>query len=261
VREQACQFGPHAALAGILSEPSGASSRRAVVLVSAGLTPKFGPFRLYTELARRLASVGVRTLRFDLGGIGDSGNAYDGTELEQRTSRQIGAALDYLTQRFELDGIVLAGLCSGADDSFRHAAQDSRVTGVVLIDPFAYRTLGFVWRNWAFRARRRLLRALGLWRPSPRAAGPALVNYEHVPEAEARRLLAVLLERRVSLHFVYTAGMHEYFNHRGQLRAMFRGLRLGPQVTLDYLPRLDHTQLFEADRRRLIDAVVARLVA
>jgi alpha-beta hydrolase superfamily lysophospholipase len=254
-------LGPRRELAGILGEPAAAAHRRAVILVSAGFTPKCGPFRLYAELSRQLNQHGFRTLRFDLGGIGDSASAYDGQALEQRTQRQIGLAIDYLQQRFELDGVVLAGLCSGADDSFRHAAQDSRVTGLVLIDPFAYRTLAFRWHHLAFRARRRLLRALGLWRPLPKAGGQTLVDYQHVPRDEARRVLALLGERRVAVHFVYTGGMREHFNHRGQLRAMFRGLRLGPEVTLDYLPRLDHTQLFEADRRSLIDAIVSRLAA
>lgn len=263
MKELACQFGSGTSLAGILTEPDGAPPTRALVLVSAGLTPKFGPFRLYTELARQLARVGFRVLRFDLGGIGDSSasSGEDGQALDERTSRQIAAALDFLSERGELESITLAGLCSGADDSFRHAAQDSRVTELVLIDPFAYRTAGFIWRNWSFRARRRLLRACGLWQPGPRRSEQALVSYEHVPEPEARALMTQLLARQVAVHFVYTAGMREHFNHRGQLRAMFGGLDLGQRVTVDYLPRLDHTQLLEADRRSLIRAIVTRLAA
>jgi dienelactone hydrolase len=261
LRELACQFGPSASLAGILTEPEGAPPKRALVLVSAGLTPKCGPFRLYASLARQLAERGFRVLRFDLGGIGDSAPAEDGSALEQRTSRQIAAALDFLAGLGDHERIALGGLCSGADDSFRHAAQDSRVTELVLIDPFAYRTAGFAWRHWSFRARRRLLRACGLWHPTPPSGGPALVSYEHVPQPEARELMTRLLARRVVVHFVYTAGMREHFNHRRQLQAMFRGLKLGKGVTLDYLPKLDHTQLLEADRRSIISAIVSRLAA
>jgi hypothetical protein len=246
-------------LAGILTEPAGPAQSLAVVLVTAGFTPKFGPFRLYAELARHLAeTAGLRTLRFDLGGIGDSGGAHAGLSLAERTRQQLNDAIDYLSARFELDGVVLAGLCSGADDSFRHAEQDARVKGVVMIDPFAYRTPGFVWRHLKYRAKRRLLRALGLYRRGP-ARGDSLVDYEHLPEAEARRVLRVLLKRRVLVHFVYTAGMKEHFNHRGQLRAMFRGIGLNDRVKLDYLPQLDHTQLLRTDRRILIEAIAARL--
>ncbi|HKY37421.1 MAG TPA: hypothetical protein VJN18_15875 [Polyangiaceae bacterium] len=261
MKESCCQFGPRQKLAGILTEPAGATERACVVLVSAGLTPKFGPFRLYTELARRLAQRGFRSLRFDLGGIGDSGQEYDGRLLQERTQLQIGAALDHLDQRFELGGFVLAGLCSGADDSFRYAEHDGRVTRVVMVDPFAYRTNGFSWRHWGYRAKRRLLRMVGLYRPlgGARASDQALIDYEHLPHDESSRILQALLNRRVLLHFLYTAGRRESFNHQGQLRAMFPHIDFGDRVLLDYLPRVDHTQFREADRRTLIAAIVERL--
>jgi pimeloyl-ACP methyl ester carboxylesterase len=259
VRESACQFGPRRQLAGILTEPVGPMRRATVVLVSAGVTPKFGPFRLYAQLARRLATDGFRTLRFDLGGIGDSGHEYEGVPLEQRTNLQIGAALDYLSQRFALEGVVLGGLCSGAEDSFRHAEQDVRVTGVVMIDPFAYRTPGFSWRHLRQRAARRLLRAAGLYRPTVRRGGKALVEYERMGLAESSRIMQALLQRKVRLHFVYTAGMEKSFNHEAQLRAMFRGIDFEGLVRLDHFPELDHTQPLEADRRALVEAIARRL--
>ena len=57
-----------------------------------------------------------------------------------------------------------------------------------MIDPFAYRTFGFAWRHLRFRAGRRLLRALGLFRPPPRRQSPGLVDYAHLPQPEARRI-------------------------------------------------------------------------
>ena len=258
MNESCCQFGPRRALAGILTEPAEAA-RATLVLVSAGVTPKFGPFRLYAELARHLATRGFRTLRFDLGGIGDSGQAFEGRSLEERTRLQIAAALDHLSERFPLEQAVLAGLCSGADDSFRYAEHDPRVSGLVLLDPFAHRTAGFGWRHSRYRAKRRLLRALGLFQPQPNGR-PSLVDYEHLSPAESGRILPLLLERKVRLHFVYTAGMREHFNHQGQLRAMFPGIDFNGLVQLDHLPDLDHTQLLEADRRRLIGVIARRLV-
>jgi len=259
MKESCCQFGPQRQLAGILSEPAAPAARATVVLVSAGLTPKFGPFRLYAQLARRLARDGFRTLRFDLGGIGDSGEAFAGYPLEQRAQLQIGAALDYLATRFELGDVALAGLCSGAEDSFRHAEQDGRVTGVVMIDPFAYRTAGFAWHQLGSRAKQRLLRSVGLYRPLPRAGESSLVNYEYMPAAESTRILRALVKRRVRLNFVYTGGMGRYFNHPGQLQAMFRDVDFGDLLRLDHFPHLDHTQLLEHDRRTLIDTIARRL--
>lgn len=259
MKESCCQFGPGRALAGVLTEPAGSARPASVVLVSAGVTPKFGPFRLYTELARQLAQHGLRTLRFDLGGIGDSGQAYAGHPLEARTRLQISAALNLLGQRFGPEPVVLAGLCSGAEDSFCYAEHDARVARVVMLDPFAYRTAGFAWRHLGYRAKRRLLRAAGIYRPLP-SAGPGLVDYQHLPCPQASRILRVLLQRKVRLHFVYTAGMREHFNHPGQLQAMFPDIEFDGLVQLDHLPDLDHTQLLEADRRKLIGVVCRRLL-
>ena len=103
------------------------------MLVSAGLLPKFGPYRLYAELARRLADDGVVTLRFDLGGIGDSAQEYEGRSLKTRTDLEIRAAIDHLSECHGFGNVGLGGLCSGAEDSLRVAAADPRVTGVVFI--------------------------------------------------------------------------------------------------------------------------------
>jgi pimeloyl-ACP methyl ester carboxylesterase len=259
MKESCCQFGPGGALAGIISQPATATRGMAVVLVSAGLTPKFGPFRLYTELARRLAREGFPTLRFDLGGLGDSAPPREQQPLEQRTRRELGAALDYLSEHLAVDAVTLAGLCSGAEDAFRHAEHDARVKRVVMIDPFAYKTAGFAWRQLRDRARRRLLRALGIFRPLPRDAQRSLVDYEYLARAESTRILERLLQRNVKLDFVYTGGMSRSFNHRQQLKAMFAGSDFRGLVTVEYFPRLDHTQLLQADRHTLIDAVVRHL--
>jgi alpha-beta hydrolase superfamily lysophospholipase len=263
MKESCCQFGPERRLAGILTEPSGRAPRVGLVLVSAGLLPKFGPYRLYTQLARRLARDGVVSLRFDLGGIGDSVQEASERPLAARTEFEIRAALDHLMERYELRQVVLGGLCSGAEDSFRAAASDPRVTGVLLIDPFAYRTSGWAWRHVVHRLARRTLRALGLYQPiaSPKARGaPApIVKYKYMEPAESTRILRALLDRNARVHFVYTAGMREVFNHERQLQALFPELDFRDLVTLDYLPGIDHTQLLEADRQLLLEAVARRL--
>jgi pimeloyl-ACP methyl ester carboxylesterase len=261
MNEICCRFGPHDQLVGVLTEPSAPSVGATLLLVSAGVTPKAGPFRLYVELARRLAEHGWRTLRFDLGGIGDSGQEFIEHALRERTRLQIRAALDHLSERYSLGPVALGGLCSGAEDAFSYAEHDGRVKRVVMIDPFAYRTAGFVWRHFARRAERRLLRAARLFEPLPRGERRALVNYEYLPPHESSRIMRALLARNVKLHFVYTGGMLERFNHSAQLQAMFPNVDFAGLVWLDHLPQLDHTQPAEADRRLLIDSIVGRLAA
>jgi dienelactone hydrolase len=262
VKESACQFGTFRQLAGIVTEPEGSERGPACVLINAGLIPKFGPFRLYAQLARRLAREGIRTLRFDLGDIGDSRPEHVDCPIQVRTEREIRAAVDYLVERAKPSGIVVGGLCSGAEDAFRYAAEDPRVSEVVVIDPFGFRTPGWIWHHLRYRLRRRILRSLSLYSPLERSASEnhvSVVNYQYMEAEEARRILRILLDRGVRVHFIYTGGSVA-FNHAGQLGAMFPELDFRGLVTLDHFPHADHTQAFAEDRRQVIEAISRRLV-
>lgn len=88
----------------------------AVVLLNAGVLPHSGPARLWVAMARAWAAHGVRVLRFDLAGLGDSP-----TRPGRRPDEPypVGADLDIVeAARFMVPedpaGVVLAGLCSGA---------------------------------------------------------------------------------------------------------------------------------------------------
>lgn len=260
MREEAARLGESGRLAAVLTRPSGPPAG-AVLLVTAGLTPKAGPFRLYAELARRLAGEGVLVLRLDLGGIGDSVELSGGLPLSERTSRELRAATDLVRAQVPEGPLVVGGLCSGADDALRHAVLDPRVTGVFMIDPFAFRTFGWFWRDGLIRAARRALALLGLLpTAAPNEAG-SLVDYAPMARPEACEALATLASRGAAMHFIYTGGARETFNHKGQFRAMLRGLNLRGLAALDYFPQLRHTQVLESDRRLIIDAVCRRLRA
>jgi pimeloyl-ACP methyl ester carboxylesterase len=253
--ERCVRFGEHGHLAGIVTEPA-ARPRASALLVTAGLTPKFGPFRLYVQLARRLAADGLRVLRFDLGGIGDSGQAYGALPLLERTRRDIAAAVEELARQEPGAGLLLAGLCSGAEDSFRYAAMDTRVTALALIDPFGYRTFGWHWRDALISLARRSLAAAGLlatYRQGPPRA--SLVDYRHMDGAECRSILGALIAREVRMHFIYTGGMRESFNHKGQFRRMFRDVDFRGLASLDFFPQLRHTQVLESDRRLIVESI------
>jgi hypothetical protein len=267
--ETCCQFGPRQQLAGIVTEPRDAGSGTCV-LVSAGLVPKFGPYRLYAQLARRLAQSGIRTLRFDLGDVGDSRQAHVGRTLEERTHLEIGAAVDFTSERFGLGGggVVLGGLCSGAEDSFRYAERDPRVSAVLLIDAFSYRTRGWSWRHGLHRATRTSMRWLGMYAPldyrnaaanSSAASNMPRLAYKQMEHAESSRILKALVARGVKIHFVYTGGVRESFNHPRQLNAMFKGIDFKGLVTLDYFPHIEHLQALQEERLALIEAIDLRL--
>lgn len=252
-----------AQIAGIYTTPAGPRRDVACVWVSAGLVPKFGPYRLYAQLARRLAADGFVSLRFDLGGIGDSPRSSASQGLEARTRAEIDAALRNLEARHGIRRVVLGGLCSGAADAFRHAEHDGRVAGLVLIDPFAHKTRDASLRLVALKLAGRLMRHAGIYRPHLRAAesGSRLVKYRYMEQRESRRILEKLVERGVRTHFVYTGGMRHAFNHPRQFPAMFPALDLRGLVTVDHFPWTDHTQYLQEDRDALTEATAARLAA
>jgi dienelactone hydrolase len=268
VTERACRLAGDrvAAIVTAVNHARGArlgdeAASRACVLVNAGVVPKHGPFRLYAELARRLARDGMTTLRFDLGGLGDSTG--DGTRapLAVRTLGEVAAAVDHVA-RLATGGIVVGGLCSGAEDAFRYAETDPRVTGVVLVDPFAYRTAGWYPRDVVRRAVGKLLVEAGAWQPPPVATGTRLVDYQHMARPEAARILATLLARRTRVHFIYTGGSDASFNHAGQVAAAFpelAGIRSRDLVTVDHLAGIEHTQMLAEDRALLVETIAARL--
>ncbi|MEJ2419327.1 MAG: hypothetical protein P8Y45_20865 [Exilibacterium sp.] len=93
MNEFACQFGEQNHLNGVFTRPGEFTpAKPMVVLVTAGFTPKSGPFRLYTLLARTIAGMGLAALRFDLGGIGNSEQIDVSTPLKVRTRCDINAA-------------------------------------------------------------------------------------------------------------------------------------------------------------------------
>ena len=104
-------------LFGIITEPQDAERARmpAVLFVNAGLLPHSGPARLWVEMARSWAAQGVRALRVDLGGLGDSPTRQ---EREPDVIYPVEGIEDVVeAARFmeseDPAGVTLVGLCSG----------------------------------------------------------------------------------------------------------------------------------------------------
>lgn len=164
-REQAVRFGPWRSLAGVVTHPAeegdagAASEKPAVLFLNAGLLHHIGPHRLHVQMARRLAALGHRCLRFDLSGLGDSGPRRDTMGQLESTVAETREAMDLLERQHGHGAFVLFGLCAGADQAVRTALEDERVTGAVLVDGYAYRTRGHMLHHYA----QRLLRLRSWW--------------------------------------------------------------------------------------------------
>ena len=137
LRERAIRFGSGERLVGILTEPADGegAQRPTAVFITAGMLHRVGPNRLYVNLARRLARLGVPSMRFDLSGIGDSQQRTDGIPADEGAVADIRTAMDAAQERHGTSAFVAIGLCSGAVSAFHAALADERVIGAVLINP------------------------------------------------------------------------------------------------------------------------------
>lgn len=258
ITEKPVTFGRSGSLVGIVCAPAQppATAQPTVVFINAGIIHRVGPNRLYVNLARALARRGVRSLRFDLGGIGDSTTARDergsADEIVYRDARD---AIDFAAADNHA-GVVLIGLCSGADYAFQSAVDDARVVGAVLLDPNIHLTRGFYVRHvlralrstktWRLLltgdhpAARRLARMTGsLGRSAERAPFLAPTS---LPEPQTRRAqLDSLLDRGCHLFYVFTGGLPYRYNHRRQFATNFPASHAREHVAFVYRPEWDHT--------------------
>lgn len=111
-----------------------------VLIVVGGPQYRVGSHRQFVLLARQLAAKGIPAMRFDVRGMGDAHGeqrAFDEIESD------IVAAIDcFFTLRPTLRGVVIWGLCDGASAALFYAYQDSRVKGLVLLNPWVYTQQG-----------------------------------------------------------------------------------------------------------------------
>jgi exosortase A-associated hydrolase 1 len=123
-------------LVGVLhSPPTGAPQRqRGVVVVVGAPQYRVGSHRQFVLLARALSAAGFPVLRFDYRGMGDSSGEFTGFE---GVDQDIRAAVDCLFGATpDLEDAVLWGLCDGASAAAFYAAQDPRVGGLIVLNPW-----------------------------------------------------------------------------------------------------------------------------
>ena len=144
--EEPLQFGEGGRLFGILTLPSmpprNAQELPVFVFLSAGLLHRVGPYRLHVRLGRELAQMGFSSLRVDLAGTGDS-PPRPGLTNQQSVAADFAEILGVLESRLGRLPLVLAGLCSGADNAMRLTLKEPRVVGMVLLDPICFPDRGF----------------------------------------------------------------------------------------------------------------------
>ena len=249
----------------------------AVIMLNSGILHHIGACRLHVKLARTLAPVGYTVMRFDHSGIGDSDARRETLPFEKSAVLDVQEAMDYLTATRGAREFVLMGLCSGADMSFKVAGADVRVVGMMQLDAWAYRTLGYwvrhygkrvfklaVWTNWLRRTLAGVVRRSDTAGAAPPRPDADAVTPEYRRVFPPRELVAAdlrtLLQRGVHFFNVFSGGQVDHFNHRGQHRAVLPSVAFGDQLRVEYLAHADHLftaldhQAVRGRRRRRVDA-------
>jgi len=271
IAETPVTFGRHESLVGVWCAPErDAASVPAAVFINAGIIHRVGPGRLHVHMARALAAAGFPSLRFDLGGLGDSvaSRAERGTVLEW-VKRDIRDAIDYAAARGS-GRVVLVGLCSGADNAIDVAPDDPRVVGLVLLDPNVHRTRAFrmhhflraarspqTWRL-LVTGRHPVLRRLGRRNRRPADSAPAtpfLAPSTLPPRELLEQRLHGLTERGCRLFYFFTGGLPFRYNHARQFARTFPRLPYGSAVEVHYRGDWDHTFSDPQAQATLIESV------
>ncbi len=113
--------------------PGHNDSQVGVVVVVGGPQYRVGSHRQFVLLARALAQSGIPVLRFDYRGMGDSSGEH---RIFENVNEDIGAAVALLVKRALVQNVVIWGLCDAASAALFYAPTDTRVMGLVLLNPW-----------------------------------------------------------------------------------------------------------------------------
>ncbi len=104
-----------------------------LVIVTGGPQYRSGSHRLFTTIARSAAAKRNAAITFDFRGSGDSTGDHPGFES---LDDDLAAAIDALCTASGVNRVVILGLCDAASAASMYAARDSRVAGLVLLNPW-----------------------------------------------------------------------------------------------------------------------------
>lgn len=121
-------------LVGVVSIPQRARTDIGVLVIVGGPQYRAGSHRQFVQLCRALAGRGIACMRFDYRGMGD---ATGEAQPFDRVHADIRAALSaFANAAPQVTRFVLWGLCDGASAACLYAAEDERVAGLVLLNPW-----------------------------------------------------------------------------------------------------------------------------
>lgn len=265
--EEPLQFGDGGRLFGILTRPPppppNTRELPVFVFLSGGLLHRVGPYRLHVRLGRELAQMGFSSLRVDLAGKGDS-PPLPGLTSRESVEADFAEISGILDSRLDGPRLVLAGLCTGADNAIHLTLNEPRVVGMLLLDPICYPDAGFEARNiiakytnpgrylaWMER-RLKALTQSSEKKPEVYASVDPLALRDLPTLERQRSAFELIRERGGHVLSVFTEYAHGYYNQSGQLERTLGVKGYRRFCTELYWPQTHHTYWLEQHRRRLI---------
>jgi pimeloyl-ACP methyl ester carboxylesterase len=268
--EEPLQFGEGGRLFGILTLPSmpprNAQELPVFVFLSAGLLHRVGPYRLHVSLGRELAQMGFASLCVDLAGMGDS-PPRPGLTSQQSVAADFEEILGVLESRLGRLPLVLAGLCTGANNAIRLTLKEPRVVGMVLLDPICFpdryfraRVVVAKYTNparyiaWLKRCFKALTRPRGEKQEDDNSAD-ALTLQDLPTREQLRAAFESIREREGRVLSVFTQAALQYYNQAGQLGRVLGVDGYQHFCTELFWPQAQHTYTLELHRRRLMEEI------
>ncbi|MGH8778775.1 alpha/beta fold hydrolase [Paraburkholderia sp.] len=231
--EQPVAFGPYF---GIYCEPAvPRADAPAVLFFNTGASHHIGDGRIFVLFARRLAALGVTSLRMDLSGLGDATPTADTVTLDtiysERACRDAAAGADWLVARGHAS-VATFGVCGGAYVGLHASAMQPRIVGAYCVN-----LQKFVWDGAAREpGEHQFASSKVYWRAAwmPRKWLRALRGHSH-----PLRIAAVLARRAVASAWLGATGWIEQRTGRhlivNEVRALIRTIHAkGVQLRLVY---------------------------
>lgn len=262
MRETPIRLGSNA-MHGIVTEPEILDpTKPTILLLNAGLIHRVGPNRLNVDIARRLAREGVRSVRFDMTGLGDSPRAKEGRGYQEQAVFDTVEVMDQLSDRTSNGAFVLIGLCTGADNALEVSHVDARVSGCVLIDGHAFPT-------WRSKVNHQVRRVFQLWRWRRYLKRRLRVNSEDASAVKAdamvfepvrlakdayRTRLDAVLERGAYIKLVFTGFGPQPYNYQNQFFDAFPKMSRH-QIEVRFMADANHTFTRADHRAELVEGI------
>lgn len=290
--ETPIRFGTDDRLFGMLCYPNGQTANLAVIITNTGVDPHYGFGRFSVGFARRLATMGIASLRLDFAGLGDS-IGRPGKEnvvsslFETDRVPDIIAATDFL-EGLGFRRFAIQGLCSGAYHALQGSLADPRIGTLMLINlpVFAWRngdTIDYVghkhrpssylWKLVRKDIRKQLLHGELDIKSILRAqrerlnecirasVAPLFRRFGRtVPQNPAHAAMATLSRRHANTLFLFAPGengldvLEQNFGRRGAR------LRAFGSASMQVVDGLDHALSTESIRRLAVERMVEFLV-